>query len=318
MRFTNSFLSSVSKELKYQSYSKVLWISLVVALFISTINLYGLKTNIESAYDLYLKTKVVYTEEGVDVEKMLSEPINFTMEGNSQTTDNPVRYQFNKVADTISLLNGKAIITQTLEWMNFVFFPLIFGLYSINTSTYDYRFGTINIKSVRYKRSILITSKLVSSYLGIILIFGLTLMYSYVFGIIMHNQATHMIISEDLARFEYKANNNNLSIQLLFSIGICILFSTIGSFFGFLFKSTITATIVFFTYDLLVPVLGNYDLRNLISVIAHKLFDFNGRFQLFNPMPVPTQTAIIILLFFYLIILALSYVLFSKQSKYNS
>ncbi|WP_427182067.1 hypothetical protein [Paenibacillus sp. TC-CSREp1] len=317
MTSTNVILNRTKKELKYQWYSRIIWITMIISVFISLLNIYGLKSKASSSYDLYVRTYNLYKEEGMDVDKMLDMPINISGTGNEQVVDNPVRLRLEEAATSINHLTINSIVINTLEWMTFVFFPLIFAIYSIFIASYDYKYKTVSIKATLMAPSQLITSKILSIYLGVLIVFVVTLITSLITGVIFHNQIISEIPEQTLTRFDYAIVPNNLMLQILFSLLVSLIFASIGFFMGILFKSALLPVILFFVYDFIVPVLGKYDLRNLVSVIAHDIFEFKGRFQLFKPTPVSEVTSFTILIIVFALSIFLSYVSFNKQSKYN-
>ncbi|MGO4529485.1 hypothetical protein AB4Z30_10425 [Paenibacillus sp. 2TAF8] len=317
MTSTNVILNRTKKEIKYQWYSRIIWITMIISISISLLNIYGLKSKAASSYDLYVRTYNLYKEEGMDVDKMLDMPINISGTGSEQVVDNPVRLRLEEAATSINHLTINSIVTNTLEWMTFVFFPLIFAIYSIFIASYDYKYKTVSIKATLMAPSQLITSKILSIFLGVLVVFVVTLFSSLITGVIFHNQVISGIAEQTLTRFDNAIVPNNLTLQILFSLLVSLIFASIGFFMGILFKSALLPVILFFVYDFIIPVLGRYDVRNLISVIAHDIFEFKGRFQLFKPTPVSEVTSFIILIIVFALSIFLSYASFNKQSKYN-
>ncbi|MGQ8870721.1 hypothetical protein [Paenibacillus sp. TSA_86.1] len=317
MTSTNVILNRTKKELKYQWYSRIIWITMIISVFISLLNIYGLKSKAESSYDLYVRTYNLYKEEGMNVDKMLDMPINISGTGTEQeVVDNPVRLRLEEAVTSINHLTINSIVTNTLEWMTFVFFPLIFAIYSIFIASYDYKYKTVSIKATLTAPSQLITSKILSIFLGVLVIFIITLISSLITGFFFYNQIISGIEEQTLTRFDNAILPNNLTLQILFSLLVSLIFASIGFFMGILFKSALLPVILFFVYDFIIPVLGKYDLRNLISAIAHDIFEFKGRFQLFKPTPVSEVTSFIILIIVFALSIFLSYASFNKQSKY--
>ncbi|MEJ8548200.1 hypothetical protein [Brevibacillus borstelensis] len=317
MKNTNSIFNSVSTELKYQVYSHVLTVVLIISIALSIVNLYGLMKKADSSYTLYLKTYAGYEQQGMDVEEMLKAPLSVDKTGHLEMIDNPIRYNYEETASALRLLKSENIMTQTLEWMSFIFFPLIFALYGIYISAYDYKYRTIKAKIVRTRWDKLLTAKLLSLYLSGLFIILCTLAVSYAASFWFYQQVVEHIPVEQFSHAELPPAKNVVP-QFLLSIGASFLFATIGFILGLLFRGFAVPMIIFFVYDLIVPVLGAYDIRNLIAVIAHELFDFKGRFQLFTPLPVPSFAAIALLFVAFIISLAGSYLLFLRQGKYTS
>ncbi|MDI3411526.1 hypothetical protein QKW52_20220 [Bacillus sonorensis] len=73
---------------------------------------------------------------------------------------------------------------------------------------------------------------------------------------------------------------------------------------------------LYIIYALLVPVLGKFDLKNLLSNLGHEVFNFNGSFKLFTPEKVDTIPIMFILLLFFALFSAVAYYAAHRQSKY--
>lgn len=318
MNSIQNILSSSKNEIRYQWYSKILLITIIITVAVSLLNIYGLKTKAESSYDLYQRTYNLYKDEGVDVEYMLTQPINVIENEDSQTIDNPVRYRFEEAVKSIQLLENKSLITQTLEWMTFVFFPLIFAVFAIYLTTYDYKYQTIKIKAIFSSSSKLLLSKLISICFGVLVIFLTTIIVSYLVGIVFYNDILSSVSNSQFTLDTNYLAKSNVFIQLLFSFLTCFLFAMIGVFLGVLFKSALVPVIIFFVCDLILPILTKYDIRNIISVIAHTIFDFEGRFQLFKPTKLPLGFAYLFISIFLFVVVLFSFYIFKRQSKYYS
>lgn len=97
-----------------------------------------------------------------------------------------------------------------------------------------------------------------------------------------------------------------------------LLFYIIAGFsLAFLFKSMIVPTVVLMVHGLLVPVLGAYDFRNIFSFFAHQVFNFTGRFRMFQALPINEFTGMAAVVLSVAVFLTLCYVTASKRSAHN-
>ncbi|ANY65479.1 hypothetical protein BBD42_02610 [Paenibacillus sp. BIHB 4019] len=316
---TNKIFNCYKDELKYQIYSKTLLLIFIITIGLSTLNLFGLVSKAEGTYDVYVKTYNEFKDAGIDVEAMLKSPINRDIKQNGSDrltkVDNPVRFQFEEAGAASQLLKGTNIITNTLEWLDFVFFPIIFTLLGIHFVSYDYKYKTYKLKVIKAKWNKLFAGKLFALFTCTFFIFIFTLIASYMIGLYFHSQVVNRIPIEQFSSLP-QIENNKFIIQLVFSLFICIFFSLIGFLMGILFKSFILPTIIFLVFNLLLPVLGKYDIRNMIAIISHEIFEFKGRFILFMPAYIPLYQSIMLLVSITCFMIATSFFYLYKQGIY--
>lgn len=316
----NNMWSNTISELKYQVYSHVFGIALLCILILSAINIYGLVNDANNSYDNYIKTYNFYKQQGVDVDVLLTIPSKVTVDNQKDvelsTIDNPVRYYYDKVATSIEFMKGTNIITQTLEWLGFIFCPIIFGICAIHMATYDYRFQTLRIKAVRISWSQILLAKYLATFISMLILMLITIIVSYVGGIFAYDYTIQHISIEQFIHANVFIEKS-LFLQISLTILIYSVFIVIGFILGILCKNIVVPVIVMFIYNLFMPVLGKYDLKNLISNTAHHIFEFKGRFQLVEPIPLSVSLSTSLLLLIFLILLTLSFWLFKKQSKYT-
>lgn len=308
-------LRSIATELKYPVLTQVITTIFIICTLLALINLYGLQRKAENAYTFYQTTYKTYQEQGLPVDDMLLEPLHVEKTNGMELIDNPIRYHFEEVGTLLLLLHSSHVITPSLEWLGFVFFPLLFALYGAYIATYDYKHQTLKLKAIRTSWSRLLTSKLVALYLSILLIILATLAVSYAASFWFYRQAAAHIPPE-IMQAATLPDTVSWIWQLLFITGISYLFASLGFTMGILLRGFVIPMIIFFTYNLIIPTLGAFDPVNLVAVLAHQLFDFRGRFQLFTPIPVSVWTAGAILPLLFLLSTAIAYKLFSRQSKY--
>ncbi len=314
LKSTVTIWASVKKELLYQRYSHILWKTLIATVFLSFVGVYGLISKAINAYDNYVKAYAFYTEQGVDVKALLQAPASAL---GGPLTDNQAKYYYDQLSATIYMLNGTHMFTPTLEWLLFVFCPIIFGLYGWYISTYDYKHKTLKLKMLHSSPARILSAKFIASLIVIVFVMTITLVLSAIAGIIASIYLRNKIPVDSFAMID-QLDTSSLLLQLLFALLLCALFTSIGFMLGTIFKVSLLPAILIFAYNLLLPIFGKYDLKNVIASVAHSIFSFKGQFQLVVPVPMSMVTALWTLLLFGLLFVGTSFVLFQKQSKYTN
>lgn len=319
MKYTKNLLNNIIKVLKYQYYSRLILIAFSALTIFSVFNLYAQMSQTKDLYSTYLNTVKHYETEGMDVQKALnsSPDIQVTTEEDGTIVtevNNVILYDYNNVAHSIFIMKPDKIVTQTLEWMSFVFYPFIFTVYGIYMATYDLKYKTIKLRAVQDEWKDILLSKLLSSFLATIIMITASLVVSYLFGLVFYKMIDNSI---PINEFKFVLQTeHNVILQFLLSIFICLFFLMIGFYLGLIFKGFMVPTIIFVIYNFIVPVLGKYDIRNIISILGHKVFDFAGRFQLFIPTKMSIGAVSMFLSCFIIITTLAVYLISKKQNKY--
>lgn len=303
------------KELLYQIRSKNLFIVTILTMVITLFHLYGLCANVTNSYHTYLQTEQMYKDNGMDIISALEEENYTVVNGNSQITSNPLKEDFVNLAVSIQNLDRENIISTSLEYFIFVFGTLIFGIYAAYVATYDYKYKTHKFFSIKYKQREIVTGKLLSVL--IVLLFSLFLMsiLSYIASPVL-KYLVGRSVPVDKYVIPGMSYDTNLALQLCFTIAFLGFYIVISYTVGLLFKNMFPITIFLLLYTLLIPVLGKYDIKNIFSFFAHKIFAFKARFAAFQPTEISNATGIAILVFMLMaacILMAAS----SKRSLYN-
>lgn len=316
MKYIKDMLNSTKKELKYQLYSKVFLITFLVIFLFAVFNLYSQMMYVKANYNLFLRSMEKYKELGIDITEALNSPAVVEKKNGLEMVDNFLRYDYDNVALSIYDL-GKAdrVITNTLKWLSFLVFPFIFAIYGIYVATYDIKYKTIKIKAIQKRYSQILFSKQLSMYVSSVMIISIVLLLSNIASFLFYNMVSYAIPVDNFELTTFPSDTN-VMLQLILSIGITFIFITIGFYLGIIFKGFAYPAMIFTVYNFIVPNLGKYDLKNLISILGHKVFDFYGNFILFKPINVPLNMVIIILVSFVGLSTIFTYLIAERQSKY--
>jgi hypothetical protein len=319
VKSTNDMLNNMKREMKYLYFSKILLITLIATIAFSGWNLFLQMKQTQDQYDLYLRTEAEFKKDGIDIEEALRTPANVEMQQSSGSQvaqiDNVLRYDYDNLAYSLYLMNPNHVVSQTLEWMTFMFFPFIFAMFGIYLATYDRKFRTIKIRAVQTGWKTNLLSKQLSMYISSTLIVSISLLTSYIIGMILYQ-----FVVQDIPANEFKLEaipeSHNIFLQYFLSLFICFIFSTLGFYLGTVLKGFMAPTLIFVVYNFIIPILGKFDIRNMLAVLGHKVFDFKGRVQLFIPTEMSLSVVFISLVVLVVLSTAITYFVSEKQTKY--
>ncbi len=315
MNFMKNSVNVMQKELFYQLKSKRLVILLLTIVGIILLHLFGLYNSVISNYHLYLQTEQMYIENGLDIIESLKETNYVVTEGNTSITSNPLKEDFVNLAISIQNLDGTSIVSNSLEYFIFVFGTLIFGIYAAYVATYDYKFHTHKFFSSQYKQNELLTGKLLSIFLVLFSSLLLLGTIAYCASPILKWLVRKTVPTEKYA-LPGLSYENHLWIQILFTVALLGFYILISYTVAYILKNMIPITIFLLLYTLLIPVLGKYDVKNICSFFAQKIFSFKARFVVFQATDIsPACGASVIVLM--LLVAGIALFFTSKRSAYN-
>ncbi|MFO6496104.1 MULTISPECIES: ABC transporter permease [Bacillus] len=310
----------LKNELAYQYYSKMLLLLIIPLLLISFGYIYFQYQNTEGSYRLFLKTEAEYKQLGIDIQKALDSPVKVkegelkSKDGDGEIVENILRYDYENFVLSLHNLQPKQAVVTTMEWMGFILFPLAFTLYAIYISSYDIRFKTVKIKAVRHDWKSVLLAKQCSVYMVLLVGMSAVLCAAYVSSLILYSQAARTIPVDQFTIPE--VSKSNILLQFIVIAAVSFIFTTIGFYLGILLRSFAAPALLYIIYSLLVPVLGKFDLKNLLSNLGHAVFNFNGHFKLFTPVKVEIFPIILILAAAIGLLSAAAYYAAHRQSKY--
>ena len=106
-------------------------------------------------------------------------------------------------------------------------------------------------------------------------------------------------------------------MKIMYGMGIALLFSEIGLFAGTILKGAVIPIIILFSYSLMIPNLGRYDLKNIMLFSAQNVYDYSGSFAINKPFEISHLENSILWIFVIVITLGGSYLAVRKRSSFN-
>lgn len=312
-----SISSILSGELRYQLSTRYLLLAVVSTVLVSSISLFGVVNKATSSIALFERTLESSAANGITLQQALDTPVNVTSENGMNTVDNVLRFDFENAVRAIDSLAPASALIHALEFLTFIIFPALFAIYGILVATYDERFKTARWKVIRFGWPATFTAKAVSVgiaaavtlALSLPLILGLAWLVRTIFG---------PEVPAELVGADVEPAVNGLMPALGVALVSCLFFGLVGYTLGTLFRNPAIPLIGFLAVNFIAPIAFAFDPRNLMSVLGHQAFTFDGMFQLVQPREVATVTAALALTAILAGLLVLAWFVSSRRSHYVS
>lgn len=313
----NDILYSIKFEFKYLLKSKYLFLILISYLFIFMFLYNGVQST-KTSIDRYKYSLEQLTNSGVDVEEELKkEPNSTTM----QQGDNQIEVDFGlssmneDISKQIYNLKPEGFAQGMLEVGVFIVFPIVFCIIASIVLGRDYETGVIRIKSSnRSWGQIVIGQILFILILLSIFIISFTII-SYLISLI--SQKFYMdSLDTSLFKDYILEKGNNIILNILIAIIISMVFISLISILTVTLKQKFFGIIAILLYNLIVPILGKYDLKAILINIVNNNYSYvSGNLVNVEKLNITFCYGISILVI--LIAVFFIYLLANKQSKYN-
>ena len=309
------------QEFKYLHYSKMIYILAAIILILMSLNIWANVKNLNQDYGTFLKHKVMYENSGLNIEKELQKPLSTqkSILSNDSTViniDNPIRHDYEQIVVDLGILNPNYFLHNALELLALFMGPITFGIFGACFINYDYKYKVVKVKTannswvmhIMVKQLIIIASVFLTTVSALIIVRGiLGIIHNY----LISNIDTVFFIAQPLEP------KSSIFIKILAVVLGGSLFGFIGSTLVLISKNVIIPTISIILYNILVPNLGPYDIKNMFLVIGHKVFEFYG--NVFNPgesTNVDFISAVIVVVCLIVFFFSTNLFIAKNQSKY--
>lgn len=306
------------KEIFYQMYSKNFFILILISILLAGLNAFSLRENIYNKFNVFNKTLEVAESNGENIEEALRSVVNVTKNDNVEEVDNVLKYDYLNLVNSIKAVNPKSTVNQTLSYMTFSFFPIIFGVFGVIVATYDRKYKMRKLNASYDNKKIRFISKILSLILISSVVLIITLGITYIINFLIYNN-----ISGN-PRFEPYILNNIASMglifkikQVLFSLSVIFIFSIIGFILGSILMNSTSAILVILLYNLLFPITGKYDLKNILLYEGSTMFEFIGNFTPANIIKLNSSIPYIFIFIIIVLLCVITYNIEKARTYYD-
>lgn len=314
--YMKNLLRNLQNELRYQLYSKIIGMIVIIIFILSCLNIYSTRVSVDSNYSRFLRTYSEYKEEEMDIEEALSKPykiLEISESGN--VIENILRYDFDSVGDSIKSLHPSMSINHTLSYLAILFLPLIFGIYGAAIATYDIKNRTLKLRAILSDGKTNTLAKQLAMLIVILSTILVLLFCMYIVSGFIYRSVSNIEEYKPFILNSLEVTTNNF-IQIGYAVILSIIFANIGYLIGTITRSTLVPTIVIGAYMFIIPNLGVYDLKNVIMTLGARIFKFTGNFQIASPIVGVNYMHYIVWVFIILLITILPTFIYNRTSKY--
>ncbi len=249
---------------------------------------------VRETYTQYQRNYQYYIENGKDPEADLNRDYSIQTTGSTGTIENPLHYYLDLTSRYYYAVSPDYSVTLLLE-SSILIFPIIFGILGSILATNDYQDKTIRLRAVRMGRVQWIVVKQIVLVMSILLITAVAMLVAYITGLILYRNLSSRIPPEQFLLTE-RVVPGDLAFQALTALLIAVVFAQAAYAIAYLFKNRLIGAASIALYMTLLPVLGRFDLKNLIFNIAQRTFSFYGIITIDSVRQVQPAICLVILI----------------------
>lgn len=294
LTFTTSTMRQALSELRLLTYSRYLHVILAVLAVGVIISFTGSVSAARSAHTSFVREVATYESNGVTLAEALAAPMSVTTDGDQETIDNPLKYDYLELGKSVHAVQGMAMIGTALDLVTFIVIPLLFLIVGSYLSNVDRLARTALFRAARERWVAVTAGKVVT--IGVLAVIApvTVAVVALAAGAIGSGSVASLTarIGFDLV---YPSTQSPLALKMVATAGVCLLFGVFGYAIGFITRSISWPMILAAAALFLVPFVSAWDPRNLMAVVGSQVYDFWGQFQMRPPIPLPTATAAITL-----------------------
>ncbi|MDF2944700.1 MAG: hypothetical protein K0S01_3558 [Herbinix sp.] len=306
----------IYKELQFGIKSKFYYIIAGLLSIMFIVLIYYNYSSVIKTHERYLYYESYYIKNGIDINKDLSGSYKVETDANGGTTvTNPILYFKELVGRYAYVASPKYTLSQLLE-SSILFFPLVFGAFGLFISNVDFKYNMTKCNTVRINKRMYNIAKQTSLIVSSIIILISSLTISYFINLIFYKILSARI---PLDNFDIKIVNYHASIvnKFLYGFILALLFVEIGYTLGYITKNIIAGIMILALYLYIVPILGKYDLKNIMYYLGSKCFDYYGSINIIEPIKVPLLLSLFIIFLILAGSIIINICISIKRSSYN-
>lgn len=264
-------------EFYYQLKSKIFWVLLCFVILVSIfmfVSQVGLMNGNFKSFEMNISMS---KEQGQNIDELLKGSFNKSSDGNIEMIDNPVKYYYLATCSSIIALAPHNAINQLFVSSFFIIFPVICGVYGIVVAYTDRKYRTSTLQNILFSPRSVNCRKIFASVISITISL-FSAIVTFLFGQILYNffgkfPKSPMIDFKSLAKISYL---RMAPLQILILMSSSTLFFIITYYLTIVCKNVFAPSFVLAVYNLVLPSLGKYDLKNIMYNAYTNFFNTNA------------------------------------------
>lgn len=265
-------------ELHYQWKSKNYLIFLVISIFVTAMMYLSQRNLVNSHLDSFYQAVEDAIANGENITQLLDGGFRLERSKNIEIIDNPTKYYFMAYQASLVAMLPKNGINQLLSSSFFIIFPFMSGIYGVVIANAEIKYGTNKVHRTICSQWQINQSKLIAS---MVITLTSVLLIS-IMGFVMLQLLTPWLFPVEVILLIELDSINQLSFmhhslyQILFVLGNSLIYLLIMFYLTLVTKNMLVSLFVLSTYTLFLPILGKFDLKNIILTMYPKVFNTNA------------------------------------------
>ncbi|MDB1679145.1 MULTISPECIES: hypothetical protein [Enterococcus] len=265
-------------ELHYQWKSKNYLIFLVISIFVTAMMYLSQRNLVNSHLDSFYQAVEDAIANGENITQLLDGGFRLERSKNIEIIDNPTKYYFMAYQASLVAMLPKNGINQLLSSSFFIIFPFMSGIYGVVIANAEIKYGTNKVHRTICSQWQINQSKLIAS---MVITLTSVLLIS-IMGFVMLQLLTPWLFPVEVIPLIELDSINQLSFmhhslyQILFVLGNSLIYLLIMFYLTLVTKNMLVSLFVLSTYTLFLPILGKFDLKNIILTMYPKVFNTNA------------------------------------------
>jgi hypothetical protein len=252
--------------------------------------------SVQADYTQLQHTKSEYARNGMDYSADLRKAAGVAESGQpggveQRTVGNLARFDYDSLASAIVALSPARSINETLGYLGFILFPMLFFLSGLWISTAPRR--------ARIEKAILVragVSRTIAARQAAILAAGVAIITVAIGTDLITRTIARAVVSSTVPIADFPPLSvlptQNLAGQWAAALLVLLFFGAAGIAVGTVAGSFAGPALLFLVWDLVVPILVAGDPRNWFVLLGHQVFQYSDTFQLAEPIPIPVPLAV--------------------------
>lgn len=320
------FLRMLRDEWLYLRYSRAPWVLMAVLLVMAATVGWNASTYARGAYRNYTRAFQEMRDSGENPEAMLTQPANIKMErsGDSEiaVTDNPIRSGFDEVTRTLQSVQPRVLVPNMLGAIALLIGPLAFSAWGVAFATYDYSNRTVKTRAINGSWPRAVLAKIIANAVtvGGVIVAVIAVVSVGARGLTYY-ATSYMVPNSQVFLAQARVSGEgggNLLLQAAVTAFVAVVFSTLAFSGGIIFRRMWVPLGIVAAYNLVIPSLGRYDLKNATAVVVRSVFSIGSDLQIIQPVALDVWMAYAILAATFGIAVTVSLFAAKSQSKFVS
>ena len=299
---TRRTFTEATSELRYLLYSRRSVVLGLVLLAGAATALLSSSSHARASLDTFQERLGTFEQNGLTLDQALSAPMKITVSNGAETIDNPLRYDFLRLSESVGALDGVAAVGTALDFTTFIIVPLAFAMLGAGVANVDRSSGTLAFRASRERWTVIVAAKVLS--LALISAAGALVIALGGAAASLFTRGVAADLREQIGRQLFEVAPGSMIAKLAMTTLVATFFAVVGFVVGGLTRSSSWPMVLLGLALFLLPFASRWDPRNVLAVLSQRVYDFWGQFEMRPPLELSYGAALLVLVGYGLVLAA--------------